>query len=160
MIDSIAPQLNKDDYLTIIWDSEVKPVNINTKATIIQIKNSEPLGFWGHGSRNKWQNILPGDFIINGDDDDVFFYDAMDTIRKHCISNSLYIFRMQFGENVFIPTDHKIAYGNIGTPCGVYMGGNLPTWAHEYGGDYVFYKELAKNKEVVYVDKLIYKVKP
>lgn len=161
MIDSIAHQLTSDDYLTIIWDAgSPSSVTVNTAATVFHIINSKPLGSWGHGSRTRWQNSLPGDFMINGDDDDMFTADAMTVIREHCLDNKLYVFEMEFEGGYRIPDHHKIEFGNIGTPCGVYMHGELPEWGMEYGGDHVFYRELEKKIPVVFVDKLIYKVKP
>lgn len=161
MLDSICHQLNDNDYLTVIWDggysSEFK---INTKATVISIINDHPLGFWGHASRNKWQKHLPGDYFINADDDDAFVYDAMSEIRKNCIEDKLYIFKMYLNEYSILPSTPVIALANIGTPCGVYRPVNLPEWMLEYGGDYKFYKELSSVKEPVFIDHVIYKVRP
>jgi hypothetical protein len=159
MIDSIAPQLTGEDYLTIIWDSQPIGLQINSDCKVITIQNENALGFWGHASRSRWQNSLPGDYIINGDDDDVFTSDAMSTIREHCIEDKLYVFRMEYS-NTTIPNYHAIAYGNIGTPCGVYKPGNLPEWPLEYGGDFKFYQELSKTKDPVFIDKTIYKIRP
>jgi hypothetical protein len=160
MIDSIAPQLSSEDYLTLIWDAPIdKDVVVTTPATVINILNSSPLGFWGHASRTKWQNHIPGDYIINGDDDDVFTDDAMEIIREHCLEDMLYIFQMQWGDTT-IPRSHKIEMANIGTPCGVYKTGSLPEWKCEYGGDFHFYNDLSTTKDCVFIDKVIYKIKP
>ena len=159
MIDSIAPQLTDQDFLTVIWDCPKTAVNYNTTATILEIKNAHPMGHWGHGSRTFWQNSLPGDYLINGDDDDIFVEDAMFTIREHCTEDKLYVFQMLQGEQR-IPRHHAIEYTNIGTPCGVYKPGGLPDWKFKYGGDYEFYKTLSETKEVEFIDKVIYKVKP
>jgi hypothetical protein len=159
MIDSIAPQLTEEDYLTIIWDCQAMSLHINSKCQVITIQNEKALGFWGHASRSRWQNSLPGDYLINGDDDDVFEPDAMEKIRKHCTEDKLYVFRMVF-ENTHIPSYHKVEFGNIGTPCGVYKPGGLPTWPLEYGGDFTFYHELSKVKEPEFIDHIIYRIKP
>lgn len=159
MIDSIAPQLSSEDYLTLIWDSTFdKNVLVNTKATVINIENCYPLGHWGHGSRTKWQHHLPGDYLINGDDDDTFTSDAMDIVRSHCLEDKLYVFQMLWGETP-IPKYHKIEMANIGTPCGVYAPHDLPNWEPVYGGDFKFYDALSKNREVEFVDKVIYKIR-
>lgn len=159
MIDSIAPQLCSEDYLTIIWDCQAMPLQINGDCQVITIQNEKALGFWGHASRSRWQNSLPGDYLINGDDDDMFATDAMSIIREHCTEDKLYVFRMQY-ENVVIPSFHQVAYGNIGTPCGVYKPGGLPDWPLEYGGDFKFYSDLSKIKEPEFIDKVIYKIRP
>jgi hypothetical protein len=160
MIDSIATQLNAEDYLTLIWDGgHSNDFIIQTQATIISIINSKPLGYWGHGARTKWQDHLPGDYLMNGDDDDVFTEDAMQIIREHCTEDKLYVFQMQHRE-VTIPRYHKVEMANIGTPCGVYRPGSLPEWKPEYGGDFKFYEALSKVKDPVFIDKVIYKIKP
>ena len=159
MIDSIAVQLEPNDYLTIIWDSKPFELDINTKATVISIVNSTPLGHWGHGSRTKWQNILPGDYIVCGDDDDVFLPNAMSKIRKYCTEDKFYIFQMAYNGTV-LPETHEIKLGNIGTPCGVYKPGNLPKWEFIYGGDFEFFKKLSNIKTPVFIDEVIYKIRP
>lgn len=159
MLDSICPQLQKQDYLTLIFDGGNTEVFLNTEATVIQIVNSNPLGGHGHGSRTKWQNHLPGDYLMNADDDDAYLPGAMDIVREHCTDHRLYIFQMQNNEHV-IPNRHVIDFANIGTPCGVYPTDILlPEWPMEYGGDFTFYQRLAGLIEPVFVDKVIYKVK-
>ena len=76
MVDSIAPQLEEQDYLTIIWDCQPMSLQIDSNCKVISLHNPEPLGFWGHGSRNRWQDELPGDYFMNADDD-VYTKDAM-----------------------------------------------------------------------------------
>ena len=94
MIDSIAPQLTERDYLTIIWDSLPFAVKLDTNANVIQIVNPEPLGYWGHGSRTRWQNELPGDYLMNADDDDIYLPDSMEVIREHSVDQKLYVFKI------------------------------------------------------------------
>jgi hypothetical protein len=159
MVDSIAPQLSECDYLTIIWDCEPFDLNIETKATCLQIANPEPLGFWGHGSRTRWQNELPGDYLLNGDDDDEYFPTAMDTIREHCTEEKLYVFKMM-QSSIVIPFTEEIKMGNIGTPCGVYPNTkDLPEWGGFYGGDFQFYFQLSMHLPVEFVNRVIYLVR-
>lgn len=159
MINSIAGQLYKIDYLTVIFD-EPANVDIQTEATVIKIYNTDPMGYWGHGSRTFWQKYLPGDYLINGDDDDVFLPDAMTSIRENCQEDKLYIFKMKNNHDYCVPTKQEIYYGNIGTPCGVYMNHDLPDWEPEFGGDYKFYKALSQTRPVQFVDKIIYHIRP
>lgn len=158
MIDSIAPQLQEQDYITIIWDSQPVAVQVNSSCQVIQIQNEKPLGSWGHGSRTRWQDSLPGDYLMNADDDDIYTEDAMTHIREHCIEDKLYVFQMAVDLHV-CPRYHKIEMANIGTPCGVYKPGGLPSWDPVYGGDFMFYDKLSKIKEVEFIDKVIYKVR-
>lgn len=162
MIDSIAPQLEKQDHLTLIFDCELpEDLIVETKAKIKMIVNPEPLGFWGHASRNKWQQKLAGDYHLNADDDDIYLPDAMKNIREKCTEKKLYVFQILLGQVNPIPRKHRIEIGNIGTPCGVYPPiKDLPTWGHVYGGDYEFFRDLAKQLPVEFIDIPIYKVKP
>jgi hypothetical protein len=158
MVDSIAPQLMEHDYLTILWDCQPRDLQINSKCQVISIHNKEPLGYWGHGSRNRWQDELPGDYLMNGDDDDVYTPDAMDKIRKVCTEHKLYIFQFNYS-GVRIPDGKEIKVGNIGTSCGVYPRiKKLPIWEHRYGGDGEFYIALSKMLPYEHIKEVIYLV--
>lgn len=160
MLDSIVPQLCSVDYLTLIWDSAPTEVVFKGDCNVIQILNEKPLGHWGHASRTRWQNALPGDYLINGDDDDMFAEGAMEAIRNHCTEDKLYVFKMSMNDYAVLPREPQISMANIGTPCGVYKPGGLPEWKLEYGGDFKFYEALSKVKEPVFIDHIIYKVRP
>lgn len=165
MLNSLRTQLNKNDYLTIISDkyhfivTEMLELR-DFACTIIHIQNSEQLGFWGHASRNKYQNVLPGDFIMNCDDDDYYTIGAFDKIRKTVKENKLYIFKHEDNRNFAWSIEGRVELGNIGTSCGVIPNThNLPDWELVYGGDATFYIELAKRMDCEWVDHVIYKVK-
>lgn len=159
MVDSIAPQLSERDYLTIIWDCQPIALQIDSKCKVILIQNDEPLGFWGHGSRTRWQNELPGDYLMNADDDDEYFPTAMETVRSHCKEEKLYVFKMM-KSNIVIPFTEEIKLGNIGTPCGVYPNTkDLPDWGGFYGGDFQFYFQLSMQLPVEFVKRVIYLVR-
>lgn len=160
MVNSIAPQLEEQDHLTIIWDADPIDLKIETKAKISQIVNQTPLGYWGHGSRNYWQDKLPGDFFMNADDDDEYTPGAMDAIRKNVKEKMLYVFKF-YHHGAVVPREQKVYVGNIGTSCGVYPKiDGLPKWEYEYGGDGRFYENLAKLLPVEFVDHIIYNVRP
>lgn len=156
MIDSIAYQLTDKDYLSILWDCPPRGIAVDSPCTVISIKNAHPLGAWGHGSRTRWQAMLPGDYHLNADDDDVYTPNAMADIREHCTEDKLYIFQLLWNRNFLIPNKHEIFLGNISTQCGVYKPYNLPDWPPVYGGDCTFYENLAKFREVKWIDKIIY----
>ena len=164
MLDSIIPQLSEEDIVTVVIDGmscytdTVKAVT-KTHSRCKFLVNHSNLGHWGHASRNKFQNGLQGDFIINADDDDTFLPDAMEKIRKHCTEEKLYIFQMNFN-GTLIPKNHKIEFANIGTPCGVIPNTqNLPDWWLRYGGDFDFYNALSKQMDYEFIDEVIYKVR-
>jgi hypothetical protein len=84
---SILPQLRDIDYLTLISDENHLTIaetfaNAPCNCTKLLIENPAPLGWWGHGSRNKWQRSLPGAFHLHADDDDFYTPDAFEIIRS------------------------------------------------------------------------------
>lgn len=160
MLESILPQLEEQDYLTILWDCKPNVELPPHVCTVIQKVNPEPLGFWGHGSRNRWQDELPGDYFMNGDDDDVYTPDAMAAIREKCTERKLYIFQFLHW-TARIPNGTEIRVGNIGTSCGVYPKvEKFPKWEYIYGGDGEFYVALSKMLPHEHIQKIIYIVKP
>ena len=166
MVNTIYPQLKKDDYLTIVCDCKL--TNVLPKITeclekavcnINIIQNSEVKGYNGHGSRTFFQNSLFGDYIMNADDDDYYESDAMEFIRSKCTEDKLYIFKMA-NETKTIPNVPSLTESNIGTPCGVISNRrNLPNWGERYGGDFDFYNTLSKQMNFEFVDKIIYKIR-
>jgi hypothetical protein len=164
MVNSIYPQLKKDDYLTIICDCKLSDVlpkiteclehavcNINL------VQNSEVKGFFGHNSRNFYQNNLFGDYILNADDDNYYVPNAMEMVRQSCTENKLYIFKC-FGSGRTFPDAYVVEYGNIDTACGVIPNNrNLPIWEERYGGDADFYTSLIQQIEYEFVDNIIYR---
>lgn len=165
MLRSLIHQLTEDDYITIVSDADHSLVrqclsSFNPACTIIHIANSNSLGYWGHGSRNKYQNILPGDYLLNADDDDRYTEGAFDKIREVVKEKKLYIFKHQDGRNVAWSIPGVVQLGNIGTSCGVIPNThNLPDWELVYGGDASFYIKLSKMMECEWIDHVIYKVK-
>jgi hypothetical protein len=167
MLDSLISQLEKNDYLTIVSDSGHTEVDnilklFNFKCTVSHIINPTPLGHWGHGSRNKYQNNLSGDYILNADDDDRYVEGALDKIRQYITGRprKLYIFRHKSGEGYAWTEAGKVVTGNVGTSCGVIPNSkNLPPeWGYFYGGDGNFYEKLSRLMEYEFVDEVIYKV--
>jgi len=177
MLLSILPQLRTQDYLTLISDPPMHLTVAETFAntpcncTKILIQNSEQLGWWGHGSRTRWQKLLPGTFHMNADDDDLFVVNAMAIIR-HWVTdtnNTMYVFRMvrRWDERIeLIPPmtvdNHTLVRGGtVGTPCVVYRADrdNLPDWTGRYGGDGDFYIGLKKAmRRLQIVPEVIYHV--
>ena len=158
MVDSIAPQLEEQDYLTIIWDCQPMALQIDSNCQVITLHNPEPLGFWGHGSRNRWIPELPGDYFMNGDDDDIYTEGCMDKIRSVVKDHKLYMFQLEHS-GFIIPKEKVVKVGNCGTPCGVYPKVNpMPKWEHVYGGDGMFYEKLSTILDVEFVGHIIYKV--
>lgn len=164
MLDSLRPQLQKQDYLTVISDGGHDYVRAllaeGFPCTVIHIANIEPLGYWGHASRNKYQNQLPGDYILNADDDDRYVENCFEKIREVCTEDKLYIFKHKHDRNYAWSIAGRVELGNIGTSCGVIPNTHdFPNWELVYGGDASFYISLSKQKEPVWIDHLIYKVK-
>jgi len=173
MLTSIAPQLSHIDHLTVISDGGHSRVEealreVSCLCKKRHIANKDPLGFWGHGSRTRWQNELDGDFHLNGDDDDIYEPSAMQTIRQHVSEvgpgKHLLVFHMirrwdGIVELIPAPGTAVIREKAIGTPCGVYSKiPNMPTWHGKYGGDASFYVSLAERMNVTFFPKVIYQV--
>ena len=162
----LKEQLLKTDYLTIVFDGhKSKNIDLVKKETsyfncnvniIVEDKN---LGFWGHGIRNK-HNDLKGDFVYHIDDDDILLSDSFHSIRKYCTDkNTIYIFKILLKNNVVIWKSKNIKINEISTQSGV-----IPTefnknsyWELKYGGDFDFYKKLSENYRMLFIDKIIYK---
>lgn len=165
MFHSLINQLTEDDFLTVIDDKKTEYTArllsiFNFTCTVILIQNSKTLGYWGHASRNKWQNKLPGDYLINADDDDYYTEGAFDKIREVVKEKKLYIFKHEDKGNFAWSIDGLIELGNIGTSCGVIPNTHdLPDWELVYGGDASFYIELSKRLPCEWIDHVIYKVK-
>lgn len=169
MLDSLELQLESNDFLTIVFDA-IDRDNIfdlleNTLVKFECICNviMEPynLGFWGHGIRNKY-NQLRGDFVLHGDDDDTYLPEAIATIKKEVSKdlNALYVFPMLTIYGCI--RGNPMVLGNIGTPMGVIPAyyNSQAKWGYFYGGDFAFYELLSKKvPRIVYVDFPIYKVR-
>ena len=165
MLPSLVNQLMPHDYLTIVSDSNHAKVSdwvsrFDFKCPVFHIMNPSALGYWGHESRNRYQNNLMGDFIMNGDDDDRYTEGALDAVRQYATdTNKLYIFKHENKGNFAWSTHGVIQIGNIGTSCGVIPNRkDLPTWEHFYGGDGRFYEKLSQMMPYEFIDFVIYKV--
>ena len=76
ILKSLKAQLNKNDYLTIVFDGpnwpnvkEVIEYTKDFKCKVSIIVEEINLGHWGHAIRNKHKN-LKGDYVFHVDDDD------------------------------------------------------------------------------------------
>jgi glycosyl transferase family 25 len=168
MINSLSGQLKEYDCLTIVYDGLAEiPTHFNFtnfKCKIQQFYEPIALGYWGHGIRNKYANLLEKrNFIMHGQDTDMYIDGIFNKIRGKCVDkNSLYIFKIQHNLNI-LPKELFIREGNVGTPCGVipYELNNKGTWLNRLGGDGAFYEEIAKHAtNIIYSDIAIYNLRP
>ena len=175
-LESILPQLAAHDYFTLISDENHLTIaesfaNAKCNCTKLLIQNSKKLGWWGHGSRSRWQKLLPGTYHMNADDDDLYLPNAMSIVRHWVrdLNNTMFVFRMirRWDERIetipqaWIWNTTSIKGGTIGTPCVVYRADRdrLPDWTGRYGGDGDFYKKLKKAMtRVQIVPEIIYHV--
>ena len=173
-------ELTTNDYLTIIFDgsnsndsktqslqNEIKKYALNVLDCQVHfIHEDVPLGYWGHGARNKYNN-LPGDydFVIHADDDDAFTPNSISTIKKTCRDkNTLYLFKLlPLGKKKkYEPIwTHKniLTYRNVGTQNGVIpkAANQYGRWGHFYGGDAAFYISLVPYvRHIEYIDFVTY----
>lgn len=170
MLDSLQGQLHANDYLTVVFDAkDVDHVYEQTRKKLSQFAchttirmEKTNLGYWGHGIRNKY-NQLPGDFILHGDDDDIYLPHAMDMVRNTVSQNSsaLYIFQIKYHGHLI--SGNPIQLSNVSTQSGAIPSryNSKARWGSYYGGDYEFYAELQKIvPQVIYSDQVIYQMRP
>ena len=177
-LESAAVQLTEADFITVIsddpyWHEYVGTVlaSVPCNCTKLFIANARPLGWWGHGSRNRWQKTLPGAYHLNADDDDLYTPDAFRIIRSIItdLEPRVYIFRMlrnHYGSLGFIPPlgltkGEEMHFMTVSTQCGVYRAVPhlLPAWNERYGGDGDYFEALCRNfgyENVTVVPKVIY----
>lgn len=167
MLNSIGPQLNKDDILTVVYDGRD---DSNTYKDVIELKfdckyniifDEVNRGFWGHATRNI-MNDLEGDFILHGDDDDIYTPGAMDIIRKHCVDpDTLYLFAILNGDDNVMFINDNIILGIISKQSGVIPRelNKIGIWGYTYSGDHDFYKNL-NAKKIEWINEIIYKMRP
>lgn len=166
MLESLVNQLQQHDYLTVISDDGHNYVRRalslpDFKCTVTHIQNDTKLGYWGHASRTKWQNKLPGDYLMNADDDDVYVPGAFDVIRSKIGERKLYLFKHKDEKGLTAWSVHGLVKeGCVGTSCGVIPNtGDLPVWENRYGGDGKFYEDVAKMMPVQFEPQIIYLVR-
>jgi hypothetical protein len=167
MLNSLMAQLSEDDKITIVFDgfTEIPKFDFSVaKCKIRQFSEPEKLGFWGHGIRNKYASLLDSsDFVMHADDDDSYMPEVFSELRNLCINTqTLYIAKMRLANKHIVPEGNFIKLNHIGTPCGIipYELNKTTLWKHRYGGDGLFYEELAtKCKSVDYLPTVIYSVR-
>jgi hypothetical protein len=166
MLDSLSPQLEESDCLTIVYDGHsIEPeFNLkNFKCKVITHCEPTALGYWGHGIRNKYAPLLEHrDFIMHADDDDKYYDHVFSKLRLLCLDKSmLYIGLMNFYGKA-MPITKTIKENEIGTPCGIipYTLNTKGYWKERYGGDGQFYLGLAELCEPEYLDVLMYWIRP
>ena len=71
----------------------------------------------------------------------------------------MYIAKLQFN-NISIPVEKKIYYSNVGTPSGIipYELNKKGYLKEKWCGDGMFYEDLAKLTEPVFLDIELYKI--
>jgi hypothetical protein len=174
MLKSLENELNENDAITIIFDGEdaLKSSSyndswiINHKCKINIIEQIPNLGYWGHGIRNKYQELLKPKttFIMNADDDDVYIPGSFNKLRTICIEpDTLYIVKfLDKNKNIIIPSQNlEIIKNDIGTPCGIipFDIAGKSIWEYKYGGDFSYYDNIKKNaKQIKFLDIVIYHV--
>jgi hypothetical protein len=167
---SLSPQLKEKDCLTVVFDGHTKiPDTFNFSQfcckVILYFENST-LGYWGHGIRNKYAEILEKrDFVLHADDDNIYLDNSFDSINKNLIdTNTLHIFQIKHREFIFPTNDTKIIKrGNIDTACGVipFEMNKKGKWGLYNGGDGAFYEEISKHSsKIVFFNTIIYLMRP
>ena len=168
-LESLQKQLTADDGITVVFDG-CKRQNAsaldNFACPVHVFEEPVALGFWGHGVRNKYAPLLERrDFVMHGDDDDIYTEGAFDSLRHSCKeSNVLYIAKMIVENGLRMrPTRPAITLGDIGTPCGIvpYELNKRGTWENFCGGDFEFYNSIRVHApSIQFLEYPIYYVRP
>ncbi|QKF94629.1 glycosyltransferase [Fadolivirus algeromassiliense] len=163
---SLVNQLTVSDYLTIVYDGKENTGNIKYIEKLVQkfkckvkiLVEPNNLGYWGHSIRNKY-NILDGDFVMHGDDDDFYPADIFDKLRKIC-NNTDFIYIFKFEGHTSEIYSEEYTHGTIGTPSGVIPTkyNNQSNWGLVYGGDCMFYQGLESKfgNRFIFIPEYIY----
>lgn len=173
MLNSLKNELTTTDAITIVFDGEEafsrSYFNYECleghKSIITIIEQTPNLGFWGHGVRNKYQELLnpKTTFIMHADDDDVYIEGSFTKLRKVCTDpNTLYITRFLIvNKNILVPSQlQRIIQDDIGTPCGIipFEVARQSRWELHYGGDFDYYDNLQKNvRNTKFLNLVIYR---
>ena len=176
MLDSLKPQLQSGDAVTVIFDGGEearKKAGFTDKfmsgftCKTATVDHTPRINKWSHGIQNAYQSLPWGTtFVMYGDDDDTYTESAFATLRMKCTDpNCLYIAKMKYvSKPDIIPGgDNGIRLGNIGTPCGIIPVNDVAKakWGLCYGGDFDYYNELQhKVKKLEHLPDIIYTVGP
>jgi lipopolysaccharide biosynthesis glycosyltransferase len=169
MLYSLSAQLNPIDCVTIVFDNmkEVpKSFDYSTFTCKVNIY-CEPvkLGYWGHGIRNKYANLLEKrDFIMHGDDDDIYPSDCFKLLRDDCTNPDILYVGKHTGKSGDIGRDtNDLTIGKCGTTSGIipYELNKTGRWGHLIGGDGQFNKQIElKAKSIQYLSYVTYIIRP
>jgi hypothetical protein len=170
MLDSVLSQLSEEDQLTIVFDgkTDIPIFNLSSaKCSIRQYCEPTPLGYFGHGIRTKYANILEKrDFVMHLDDDDYLVPGSIQKLKQLCCDpNILYISRMTCNHGTVIvprPGTTTVQTGNIGTPCGIipFELNKKAEWLRRFGGDGAFYEKIASMTRFKILDIIHYIIRP
>jgi hypothetical protein len=176
LLDSLRDQLTKNDAITIVFDGPDAYTRSNFdkswldghESQINIIVNDVNLGYWGHPIREKYVQLIKPEttFIMHADDDDSYYPNSFNKLRKLCkSSNTLYISKMNYANDPLkvIPSQNKqILLSDIGTPNGIipFNMARFGHWENKMGGDFEYYNSLQKYiNNIVFLDEIIYKVR-
>ena len=169
LINSIITQLNENDHLTVVYDNIKNPLSLNFTNAVCKIhiyNELVNLGFWGHGIRSKYKDIIEKtDFVMHADDDDIYTDNTFQFLRQQCTNvNTLYIAKFGNGHGHYVfPNDGNIESGRIGTPSGIipFELNKMEKFGLFYGGDGYFYVNISKHAQsIIYLDHCIYITRP
>lgn len=172
MLNSLLPQLTADDCVTVVYDgfASNRMPRFNFSQAICKVNQlceHVPLGYWGHGIRNKYADLLePCDFVLHADDDNIYLPGAFDYMRENCTdSTKVYILDTShsFKKRTFVRS-HVLRVGNVDTANGVipYEYNNKSHWGLRSGGDGMFYVGLQAKypNRFIFLNRIIYYFRP
>jgi hypothetical protein len=127
----------------------------------------EPLGYWGHALRNKYQKYLQGDYIHHMDDDDIYISN-LKAVRELMWKFPGQPIISRFMVKPGFPAWSRpgaVSWSNVGTPSGFIP--NEPDkfgyWRYVHGGDFSFYFETLLNfgfEKTIWIDEFTVRCRP
>ena len=174
MLESLKGELKAGDAVTLVFDGQEAFTNSGFteewrngfEGRLHTRVEKDPVGYWGHALRTKYQGTLQPKttFVLHGDDDDVYKKGFLDILRKKCTDpETLYIAKMdyKFIEGNIVPNGTEIKRNDIGTPNGIipYNLVGKSEWLPNYNGDFRYYEKIGKlAKKIEFLSDIIYTV--
>lgn len=172
---SLAPQLQAGDHVVVAADMpdgrDRRYVRALVQTLVIEDERqfrgatwtfafpSEPLGCWGHPSRNIALNMqLETTHVCTIDDDDVYLPGALAVMREAGCRDKPVVFKARWGAGhpaagVVLWHFPEVRAGNVATPMVVWPSGSAARFGHEYTGDFDFYQGLEAEYGSLYWDE-------
>jgi glycosyltransferase involved in cell wall biosynthesis len=172
MLESLK-QLDPRDELIVVCEGKTDTIDAIVEAAKLScrvriVKRDTPSNDWGNTPRRLHSPEAKGEYLLYGDDDDIYTPGAFAAIRSAIMAHrgKMIVFRMDHvhpatKQQYIVPTKNVVALGQIGTTM-VAIPNDPSRWGswetRERAGDFKFYSGC--KFDVVWNDAIIYKTRP